>query len=259
MSQPFRRIAQILWWASLVLILAGLLLYLLPVLAIVPADILMGGGIVLLGANILMGGDIIVGPEPRRFSARGQVVRGVFRAGVGLSDLLVGAGPNDRIAVIRSGPLGSPFFRVEEGVAYLQVGRPPLEPNLARWQAGLATNMLWDIEARSSLGHLRLNLYQLRLETVRASTSMGSLHVICPGRGFTEITLQTAIGQVTVTLPPDVEADVQVDEGTLARVLVRNDRLIAQGGGRYTTPPVEQAAARVAIRVRTAAGDVLLN
>ena len=254
-----RRIAQLLWWVSLALIITGLVLWLSPGMAFMPPGILVGSGIVVLGLNLLIGGELIVGAAPRGFTARGQVVRGMLHVKAGLADLAISAGANDRIAAVRYGPMGKPGFSVEGGTAYLYLKNAFLRPNISRWQAGLATNVLWDVNARSSLGNLRLDLRSLRLEQVTAHTTLGQMLVACPARGYVRMALSTGVGEISVTIPPDVGAQVVLDRGALTTLEIKNKRLLIDDQHRYATPDYETAAAQVELHIRSAAGDIILK
>ncbi len=256
-NNSLRRIQIILCWAGLALIAAGVALDFMAAGPALPG-LLVGGGLAALGLNILLGGDLVAGPEPRAFTARGQVVRGHLEVAAGLADLNLEAGESDRIAALCFGPFGKPAFRAEEGVATLGL-KNSLLPNLARWQAALAGNVLWDVDARSSLGDLRFDLRDLRLETVRVRTLLGRIVITCPLRGYTRMDLWAAAGEIELAIPPGVGAQITLRQGGLASVAVENERLMALGTHRYVTADYDTAAAQVEVVIRSAAGDVILS
>ena len=252
-----RRIGQFLWWIALVLVVAGIVLLAAPVSIGLSPVILIGAGLVLLGVNTLLGGELIAGSGPRTFAARGQVVRGLLDVRAGWADLTIDGGPNDRVATVQYGPLGKPGFQVHDGVARLRLTNAFLRPNVTLWRTDLASNVLWDVIARSSLGNLRLNLGGLRLERVEAYTWAGRLSLTCPDRGYVEMQLTTGIGEIEVTVPSSAGAEIVVESGMLGTVTSRNDRLIALGH-RYVTPDYEDAPSQVSIRIKARSGDVYL-
>jgi hypothetical protein len=266
MSQPaltgstaLRRALLALLIGGLVMIVAGLVLLFVPGVGSGLSVALLGGGLALLGADVLLGGDLKTGLEPRIFNARGEVARGRLIARCGLSDLAVSPGPLDRIASIAFGPLGKPAFEEAGGVATIRLASPRLRPNVAHWRADLAPNVLWDVDVRSSLGHVDLDLRDIRLERVTAHTSLGRVRIVCPERGYTEMNLQTTAGEIEIVLPPGVGAAIEVRTGALGSVTVNNKRLLAPDQRRYVTADVDTAAARVRIRIEAAAGDVILS
>jgi len=254
-----RLILQILAYIGTTLILGGVILLYVPDSAFAPPGALIGFGLAALGINIVLGGDLVVGPTPRSFSARGQVVRGYLDVSAGPADLDISGGTKSRIASVTHGPLGKPDFVVEEGIARLRLHNNVLVPNITRWRANLASNILWDIYARSSLGELTLDLSQLRLEKVTASTSWGHLRITCPKRGYAQIDLKTTAGLIEVTIPGGVGAHVTIESGILAHIDIQNERLLAEDRQTFTSLDYDTAAATVEIHIRADAGDVYLK
>jgi hypothetical protein len=162
------------------------------------------------------------------------------------------------VATTRYGPIGRPHFTAEDGVADLRLKGSILRPNIARWQADLAGNVLWDIDARSSLGDLVLNLVDLRIEQVSAATMFGRLAIACPARGYVQIDLRSAFGVIEVRVPPDVGARVTVERGELSTLSIKNERLLALSQRRYATHDFDSAPAQVEIHIKSTAGDVFL-
>ncbi|MBN1119642.1 MAG: hypothetical protein JXJ17_01065 [Anaerolineae bacterium] len=251
-----RLILQIVAYIGIALILGGVILLYVPDQVFMPPGALIGFGLAALGINIVLGGDLVIGPTPRTFSAKGQVVRGYLDVSAGPADLDINGGTKSRIASVTHGPLGKPNFVVEEGIARLRLHNNVLIPNITQWRANLASNILWDIYARSSLGELMLDLTQLRLEKVIAATSWGHLQIICPKRGYAQIDLKTTAGLIEVTIPDGVGAHVTIESGTLANIDIQNERLLAEDQQTFTSLDFETAAATVEIRIKADAGDV---
>lgn len=254
-----RHVELALFWGGLLLAVAGAVLFAVPAVA-VPAPVVLGGGLAALGLSLLLAGEVIAGPAPRSYAARGQVVRGQVAITAGLANVVLRGGLSERVAAVTFGPFGKPQIGVEEGVARVHLASPRLRPSIAGWRAELASNVLWDLEAKSSLGSLSLDLSELRLERVSAQTWMGKLSVVCPEtRGRTEIALKTVVGTIEVIIPEGVGAQVTVVHGSLGTVRQKNERLLAPGQRRYITTDFESAASQVDIRIEAVAGDVLLS
>ncbi len=252
-----RQVAQALWWVGLVMTVVGASMTVLRFGS--PGYILLGGGFVAFGLNALIGGELIAGPEPRPFTARGAVVRGHLEARTGLCDLSVGVCGNDRIAAVQYGPLGKPGFEVRDGVAHLRLVQAAFQPNVTSWRADLASNVLWDIEADSFWGDLSLDLGNLRLEEVKAKTTLGYLDIACPTRGYTRMSVRSALGEIEIKIPPQVGAKLVIKRGSLATVAIQNERLQPVRRNRYATADFETASAQVEIQVESAAGDIVLT
>jgi hypothetical protein len=176
-----------------------------------------------------------------------------------MCDLEVSACPNDRVASLRFGPFGKPGFEIAEGVAYLRLRNGLFRPNLTRWQADLAGNVLWDIDVHSSLGEVVLDLSNLRLERVSATTGLGRLSVKCPQRGYVQMHLLSLLGTIELHIPSQIGARVTIKRGQLAHVILNNERLLAIGAGRYSTPDFDTASAQAEIRIESGAGDIILS
>lgn len=254
-----QRVWQGLFWGGLMLAALGGLMLAAPALRLVPPGLPLGLGLAALGLNVLGRGDLTAAPPARSFTARGQVVRGTFSAAAGLCDLIVSDGPGDRIAQVQFGPAGEPQFDVEDGIARLVLESPRFPPTANDWRANLAGNMLWDVEATASLGHLLLDLRDLRLERVTAHTSLGRIHVALPRRGYAEITLRSTLGEIEVTIPEGVGVEATVRGGRLSTITVENKRLLAPGRNRYATADYNTAPAQVLVTVETTSGDVIFS
>jgi hypothetical protein len=252
-----RQMAQALWWIGLIMLVAGISLIVLRFRFY--GVMLVGGSFAIFGFNALIGGEIVAGPEPRSFSARGAVARGRLEARTGLCDLAIGTCGSDRIAATQYGPLGKPGFEVRDGVAYLRLAQTAFQPNVTAWRADLASNVLWDIEARSFLGELELDLSDLRLEEVVVRTGAGYLRVTCPTRGYTRMSLASGIGEIEVKIPSQVGVKLAIKRGALATVTINNERIQTIKRNRYATDDFETAAAQAEIHVNISAGDVILS
>jgi hypothetical protein len=258
LSTFHKRIVQVLWWGGLGLLVGGALLLALRYRLVGGA--VLGVGLAALGVNALLGGgELHTGYEIRPFTARGVVVRGRLESNSLLSDLSVGSCGVDRIAAVRFGPFGRPQFNVVDNVAYLRLRGSPLRPNVSSWEANLAGNVLWDVEARSWLGDLTFDLGDLRLDQVDIRSSLGALAVTCPTHGYTHLRLKTRIGQITLHVPPEVEARVRLKRGWLSTVRIKNERLLSVGKRRFCTPDFDSAAAQVEVTIEVGSGDVILD
>ncbi len=254
---PRRGVARLLWWMAVLAAAAGAGTTLAG-MRLAPPELWAGAVLALLGLNVLLMGELVAGPEPRSFTVRGQVVRGELAVRAGLADLTVDSCPNDRIATLRHGSPGRPKVVVEEGIARLRLGSP-LALSLSHWGASLARNILWDVEVRSGLGDLHLDLSSLRVERVAARTGLGRLTVICPARGFTRLFLRSRGGVIDVRIPAQVGARLHIRQGALASLAVSHPRLQALDARRYATPDFDAAPAQVEITLEAVAGEVFIS
>jgi hypothetical protein len=250
-------LARLLFWLGGLALLGGVA-SLAAGIRILPPELLIGAALTAFGLNTLLAGELLAGPEPRYFTVRGQVVRGEAIVRAGLADLTVGRCGIDRVANMKHGPLGKPKFSVIDGVANLRMANG-LVPNIAQWEANLATNVLWDLDVRSSLGGMMLDLSALRMERVVARSGLGRMEIRCPERGFAQLFLRTGIGEIEVTLPEETGARIFVEEGGLGTLRVENERITALDDRRYITPDFETASAQVEIKIEGGSGDVVIR
>lgn len=250
-------LARIIFWIS---ILAGIaaLVVIFGRVQILPAAVLIGLTGVTFGLSALLGGEVIAGPQPKQYTVKGQVVRGEISVRAGLADFALETGKPDRVATIHHGPIGKPRFAVEDGVATLRLANGLL-PNIARWDAKLATNVLWDIDARTSLGEMSLDLSGLRIERVVAQTGWGKLDVILPTRGYTQLFLTTGAGEITITVPEDVGARFVITQNNLATLTIENPRITALDAKRFATPDYDTASTQVDIKIEVGSGEVIIR
>lgn len=245
-----------MWWGGLASLVGGVVSSFAGFRAYQP--VLLAAGLLAWGANVLLGGELVVGREPRLFTARGQVVRGEVKIRAGLCDLAIGDCPIDRVASLRHGPMGQPSFGIKDSVARLALRQPAI-PNITQWQAGLASNILWDVEARSSLGDLSLNFTSLRLERVYVQTWAGRVTLLCPLRGYAEIRIRSGIGDIEIHIPEEVGAHFEIKHGELGRVWIDNPRVLVGEPGEYLTSGFKSAGTRVRMQIVAGAGTVTIS
>lgn len=255
-DHPLRRTAQILGWVGLLALAGGVALLALRIQPV--GGLLLAGGLIGLGLNAALGREMVLGGEPRSFTVRGPVVRGEVEVRAAFNNLTVGACPNDRTATMRYGPLGGPGFEVKDGVARLELKASLLRPNFTHWQADLAGNVLWDVAARSFAGDLLFDLTHLRLNRLDARTALGHVRLHLPQRGYVEMNVQTGLGRVEVSVPPETGVRIVIRRQELASLTIENERLKMVAADRYTTPHYDESPGQVDLRITTGVGDIVI-
>jgi len=254
-----RVLALVLFWTAVLLAVAGGLTAAvgLPV----PPGVLLGAALATLGLNVLVGGDLIVAPEAKPFSVKAQVSRAVLDIAAELPDVEVQANTDyERLATVRALAGGGPNLEVVDGVAHLRLAQSPAWiPGAANWQARLATNVLWDVKARSLLGHLTVDLSGIRADRVDLRSLLGGVHVTCPRRGRPRVELETWLGDLVVVVPRDVGARVTVEPGRLAHVNLDSAAFDQLDETTFVTHNVETAQTVAVITLRTQAGEIRVN
>src|SRR5688500_16794380 len=214
------QLARILFWLSILAAVASAVIIAANI-QVVPPTALIGITGAVFGLSVVLGGEVIAAGQPKQYVVKGAVVRGEVEVRAGLADLALDSGKPDRVATLHHGPLGKPKLKVEDGMASLRLANG-LIPNIAQWDAKLAPNVLWDIDAKSSLGELSLDLSHLRVERVIAETGWGKIEVKVPTRGYTQLFLVSGAGDVIVHIPDEVGARFVITTGTLATVSITN-------------------------------------
>ena len=253
----FRRFLQTLWWGGLTLLAGSLAIMALAIP--LPGGILLGIGVGMLGLNMILAGEIATGPTPRSYTVRGPVVRGDVRVKAGLSNLVMGICPGDRIANIQYGPFGEPAFEVRDGMAHLELKNSITRWNIATWQANIAGNVLWDVDVRSWLGDQELDLREARIERLEARTFAGHLKLICPIRGYVEIGMKSMLGKIDIQIPERVGARIRIKRGPMASLEIDTNRFLIQEPDHYTTMDFDTAETQVELYIQTRVGDIILK
>jgi hypothetical protein len=252
-----RRIAQGLFWFGVLSLFAASATMVLGLT--VPAAITGALGLAALAANILVAGEIVALAEPRPFSVRGAVVRGKLESHSGLSDLIVGACGTDRVASVVFGPIGKPGFEVIDGSANLRLNQTFAQPNLTRWQANLAPNVLWDIDTSSFVGEHVFDLTSLRIDQMKCHSLMGRIRVQCPSKGHAYIHCRTRFGVLEMLIPQNVGAKMTIERSGLTTMDIRNGRMTKIGENLYATPDYETASAKVEVVLQSTAGEIIIT
>lgn len=255
-----RVLALVLFWTAVLLAVAGGLTTAFGLLGL-PLGVWLGAALMTLGLNVLVGGDLIVAPDAKPFSVKAKVSRAVLDIAAELPDVEVRANNDyERLATVRAMAGGGPNLEVVEGVAHLRLAQSsPWIPGAANWQARLATNVLWDVKARSLLGHLNVDLSGIRVDRVALKSLLGGVHVTCPRRGRPRIELETWLGDLVVVVPSEVGARVKVEPGRLAHVNLDSTAFDQLDETTYVTHNVETAQTVAVITLRTQAGEMRVN
>jgi hypothetical protein len=137
-----------------------------------------------------------------------------------------------------------------------------LEPRLALpyvagpWSVALAKGVAWELDLRSALGQMDLDLRDLSVAALRVDSAVGGVDLTLPAEGAAEISLRLGLGDLVVRVPEGVEARVQLAAGALASARVDERRFIQTAPGEWSTPLYTATARRCTLSVRMGAGDM---
>jgi hypothetical protein len=256
-----RLLAVLLWWLAVLLFVAGGLTKIIGLVDL-PLSVWVGGSLMALGLNVLVAGDLVVTiPSSKPFNARAQVSRAVLDATSVWADVEVRAGADyERLAAIRMEASTRPKLKVVEGVAHLGLSRRlRWLPGEADWRATLATHVLWDVRAHSTLGDVDVDLRGLRVDRVSLKSTLGSGRIVCPQRGRPVVEVETLLGDLEVMLPPEVGARVRVAGGRFANVSLDEEHFEQINATTFATHDLEPTDAAVEITLRIQAGEARIG
>jgi hypothetical protein len=128
----------------------------------------------------------------------------------------------------------------------------------ADWEIGLAKDLPWMLALSTHLGELDIDLRGLHITRADLATGIGDVRVIAAETVIDGIRARSALGNVTLTVPPDVEAVVRVVREPLARLQIDETRFLMLEPGLYATLGYEQGSPIFA-EVRTTLGMVRLQ
>ena len=131
--------------------------------------------------------------------------------------------------------------------------------SLADWDLGLAGDLPWNLLLSSYLGQIDLDLRGLIIDCAQVSTGIGDLRVLAPDSPAGPITLQSTLGDIYLTVPPEMPAAVTVLAGPLFDVHLQDDRWQPDGERRYVTPDYAGAIEPLEFTIHGTTGGLYLS
>ncbi len=251
-----------LWIWSVVLVVCGILLllhnYLLLEFNIGQLWPLL---LAALGLQILVRGDLGISWAGQSFGiTRGSVEAATLRASSGELDM--------RISVLqREGRLIAGQYTARsrpdlladgnQAILTMQRGKTWLL-SLADWELGLAADLPWNLLLSTYLGEIDADLRGLVIEKARISTGFGDIRVTAPGSPAGPIAIHSTLGDISLAVPPHMEAAVTVKGSPLFRIHAADNRWQQDEGQRYVTPGYHGAIDALEITVSGTFGDLTL-
>lgn len=126
------------------------------------------------------------------------------------------------------------------------------------WDLRFATRLPLELEVHAGAADLQLDLSQLEVTLLDVEGGAGRTHVTFPAQaGFTQATVSTGVGQITVEIPDSVGARVRIDKA-LSSIRVENPRLLRSGDG-YVSADYDTAQHRLDLEIESALGAVVIR
>ena len=252
----------------LVLIALGVVLLLRNFLFIENIQILQFWPVVLVlaGLQLLWRGDLGITWQTQTFGiTRGSVETASLEANSGELDVRVRALRREgRLIAGQYTGRSRPGLAVRGDHAHLVMQRGQTWPfSLADWEIGLAKDLPWNLLISAHLGEVDVDLRGLQIDQAHLATGIGDVRVVLsdvpsdehPG----DVRACSTFGNVTLVIPPQVEAVVRVEQKALARLQIDEARFLMLEPGVYATLGYEQSIAPTNVELVSTFGTVRLS
>ena len=263
MNQQATRQSLALWIWPVILIVAGVLLLLQNYL-LLDFDVrqLWPLLLVVLGVQVILSGGLSLSRAGQNFGiTRGSVEAGTLRLNSGELDLRVQLLQREgRLIAGQYTARSRPQLEAEGNRAVLTMLRSRTWLlSLADWDLGLARDLPWTLLLSSFLGQIDLDLRGLVVDSAQVSTGIGDLRVIGPDSPAGPIILRSTLGDIYLTVPPEMPAAVTVLAGSLFDVRLLDARWQPAGERRYETPDYADAIEPLEFTIHGTTGSLYLS
>jgi hypothetical protein len=251
----------------ILLIGVGVLLLLKNFLLIENFDVLQYWPVllVLAGLQLLIRGDLGITWQAQTFGiTRGGVQSASLEASSGELDVKIRALRREgRLVAGQYTARSRPGLSVRGTHARLTMQRGQTWPfSLADWEIGLAKDLPWKVLISTALGELDIDLRSLRIEQANLASGIGDIRIVASEvladgkRG--DIRAHSTFGNVTLVVPPAVQAVIRVEAKPLARLQIDESRFLMLEPGVYATLGYEQSQSQINAELVSTFGTVRL-
>ncbi len=221
--------------------------------------------LVLAGLQILTRGDIGITWHAQTFGiTRGNVQTASLEAISGELDVKIRALRREgRLIAGQYTGRSRPVLNVRGNHARLIMQRGQTWPfSLADWEIGLAKDLPWRLLVSTHLGELDIDLHGLRIDQANVASGLGDVRLVVSdvndGSQSGDVRACSTFGNVTLIIPPHVEAVVRIERKPLARLQIDEARFLMLEPGVYATLGYEQSAAPINAELTSTFGTVRL-
>ncbi|MEP7285976.1 MAG: DUF5668 domain-containing protein [Chloroflexota bacterium] len=252
----------------LLLIVIGVLLLLKNFLLITDFDLLRFWPVlvILLGLQLLLRGDIGLTWQAQTFGiTRGNVQSGVLEASSGELDVKIRALRREgRLVAGQYTGRSRPSLNVRGDHAHLTMQRGQTWPfSMVDWEIGLAKDLPWNLLVSAHLGELDIDLRGLLVDQANVASGIGDVRLVAPDIAandfHSDLRACSTFGNVTLVIPPEVQAVIRVEPKPMARLQIDEARFLMLEPGVYATLGYEQSAAPINVALVSTFGTVRLS
>jgi hypothetical protein len=126
----------------------------------------------------------------------------------------------------------------------------------SNWDVRLNEGLRWELDASSAFGDVKLDLTNLRIDSLQLDSVAGSIDVSMPERGAVRAKIDGGAGDVRVTIPSGAQARIRVDQ---AIGDVNVSRRFEQRGEYYETEGFTSAESFILLEIDHAIGSVTIR
>ena len=221
--------------------------------------------LVVAGLQLLLRGDIGITWQGQTFGiTRGSVQSASLEAASGELDVKIRALRREgRLIAGQYSGRSRPSLSVRGDHAHLTLQRGQTWPfTWADWEIGLAKDLPWDLLISTYLGELDVDLRGLYVEQINAATGIGDVKIVVSDIAAEDyhgdVRACSTFGNVTLVVPPNVEAIIRVIAKPMARLQIDESRFLMLEPGVYATLRYEQSAAAINAELTSTFGTVRL-
>jgi hypothetical protein len=251
----------------LLLVVVGVLLLLKNFLLIQTIDILQYWPVllVLAGVQLLLRGDLGITWQAQTFGiTRGSVQTASLEANSGELDVKVRALRREgRLIAGQYTGRSRPSLTVLNDHAHLIMQRGQTWPfSQADWEIGLAKDLSWTLLVSTYLGELDVDLRGLKIDQGYFGSGIGDVRVIVTDvadEACGDVRAVSTFGNVTLVIPPEVQAIIRVAQKPMARLQIDESRFLMLEPGVFATLGHEQSKAPINVELASTFGTVRLS
>ena len=222
--------------------------------------------LVLLGLQLLFRGDIGITWQSQTFGiTRGSVQSAALETSSGEIDVKIRALRREgRLIAGQYAGRSRPSLNVHGDHARLSLQRGQTWPfSQADWEIGLAKDLPWSLLVSAHIGEIDADLRGLQVDQAHLASGIGDVRIVAsdlPGEQTPgDIRACSTFGNVTLVIPPQVEAVVRVHQKPMSRLQIDEARFLMLEPGVYATLGYEQGGTPTRVELASTFGTVRLS
>lgn len=220
--------------------------------------------LVVLGLQILLRGDVVPDDSSTPFAiTRGSVESASLEINAAEIDVQIGSTDqtsSDRLIAGQFARKSRPTLEVDDTHAHLRMARSQTPwLSFTNWDAYLSPDLAWQIVVGTNLGQITLDLSDINVRNVLASTGFGAIQITLPQQAEEAIYLRSLLGSITVQAPPDTNVRIRIEGSRMFTVQADETRYDQIEAGLYRTYATEHDDQMIDVVIAGTFGDAYLT